>query len=120
MGSGASQLYVRYRPLSPGSDSSPATSVVTSTGAAPASDGTNPRGTAECSGAEPTTWIRTPIAARTEGIEASPEFPASSIGQRSGRQGPSLPRPGPGDHRPRRAIAAGPTATPPDPPRVHR
>src|SRR5690242_21105062 len=112
MGSGASQLYVRYRPLSPGSDSSPATSAVTSTGAAPASDGTNPRGTAECSGAEPTTWIRTPIAVRTEGIGASPRFPASSIGQRSGRQGPSLPSAAPGSHGPSGAIAAGRPTTP--------
>ena len=106
--SGASQLYVRYRPLSPGSDANPATSAVTSTGAAPAADGTNPRGTAERSGAEPTTWMRTPAAARAEGT--GPLAPASSIGQRSGRQGPS--RSGPGSHRPSGAIAAGRTITP--------
>ena len=110
IGSGASQLYVRYRPLSPGSDSSPATSMVTSTGAPPAADGTNPRGTAERSGAEPTTWIRTPIAARVEGTVP---LPASSIGQRSGRQGPSRPSGVPGSHGPSGAIAAGRTTTPP-------
>ncbi len=88
---GASQLCVRYRPLSPGRESSPATSQVTSTGPdpeAPALDGANPRGTAEPSGGEPTTWIRTPAAARTEGTGPPP---TSSIGQRSGRQGPSRP-----------------------------
>ena len=88
-GSGASQLYVRYRPLSPGSDANPATSAVTSTGAAPALDGTKPRGTGERSDAEPTTWIRTPTAANVEGTGPPP---TSSIGQRSGRQGPSRPR----------------------------
>src|SRR6185312_12729460 len=47
--------------------SSPAASQVTSTGVVFAFDGTNPRGTAERSGDEPATWIRTPMAARVEG-----------------------------------------------------
>ena len=38
--------------------------------------------------------------------------PASSIGQRSGRQGPSRPSAAPGSHRPSGAIAAGRTTTP--------
>ena len=38
--------------------------------------------------------------------------PTSSIGQRSGRQGPSRPGKGPGSHRPSWAIAAGRTTTP--------
>ena len=107
--SGASQLCVRYRPLSPARESSPATSQVTSTGPAPALDGANPRGTAERSGDEPTTWIRTPIAVRAEGTGPPP---MSSIGQRSGRQGPSRPGNGPGSHWPNWAIAAGRTTTP--------
>ena len=107
--SGASQLCVRYRPLSPGRASSPATSQVTSTGPAPALDGANPRGTAERSGDEPATWIRTPTAVRDEGTGPPP---TSSIGQRSGRQGPSRPGNGPGSHRPNWAIAAGRTTTP--------
>ena len=88
--SGASQLYVRYTPLSPGSDSNPATSVVTSTGVAPASDGTNPRGTAERSGAEPTTWIRTPIAARSKRPDHS--RPGAS-GSAPGGKAPAGPAP---------------------------
>src|SRR5580704_5099863 len=109
---GASQLCVRYRPLSPGRESSPATSQVTSTGPDPeasALDGANPRGTAERSGNEPTTWIRTPIAVRAEGTGPPP---TSSIGQRSGRQAPSSLGKGPGSHRPNWAIAAGRTTTP--------
>ena len=117
--SGASQLCARYTPLSPGSDSSPATSQVTSTGidpVTPAPDGTNPRGTAERSGAEPTTWMRTPIAARVEGIEGaegSGPGPASSIGQRSARHGPSRPGGMPGSQWSSGEIAAGRTTTPP-------
>src|SRR5215472_6984683 len=111
--SGASQLLVRYRPLSPASDSNPATSQVTSTGVDPltsAVDGTNPRGTAERSDDEPATWIRTPIAANVEGTGPPP---TSSIGQRSGRQGPSRAGAAPESHRPKGAIAAGRTTTPP-------
>src|SRR6516165_7324758 len=113
--SGASQLCVRYRPLSPASDSNPATSQVTSTGVDPltcAVDGTNPRGAAERSDDEPTTWIRTPIAASVDGTGPPP---TSSIGQRSGRHGPKDPsRAGatPESHRPKGAIAAGRTTTP--------
>ena len=87
--SGASQLCVRYRPLSPARASSPATSQVTSTGPAPALDGANPRGTAERSGDEPTTWIRTPIAVRAEGTGPPP---TSSIGQPSRAAGPQPAR----------------------------
>src|SRR5262249_45965032 len=75
----------------------------------PALDGTKPRGTAERSGDEPTTWIWTPIAVRSEGTEPPP---TSSIGQLSGRQGPSRPGSGPESHRPNWAIAAGRTITP--------
>ncbi len=62
------------------------TSQVRSTGPVPALDGANPRGTAERSGDELTTWILSPIAVRAEGT--GPPL-TSSIGQLSGRQGPS-------------------------------
>src|SRR5262249_50280721 len=96
--SGACQLLVRYRPLSPGNASSPAVSQVTSTGVVPVFDGTNPRGTAERSDDEPATWIRTPMAARVEGTGPPP---ASSVGQRSGRAGPARPPPPAGEPRAR-------------------
>ena len=108
--SGASQLCVRYTPLSPATASNPETSQVTSTGTLPALDGTKPSGVADRSGATPTTRIRTPIAARIGGTGPPP---ARSIGHCSARQGPSRPRGASGSHGPRGAIAAGRTTTPP-------
>ncbi len=69
--------------------------------------GVKPRGTAERSGTTPATSMRTPNAVRTDGTRPRP---ASSIGHRSGRQGPACGAPG--SHRPSGAIAAGRTITP--------